>query len=99
MPPVARGSWARLCHTVTLRPLKLRLQPGPPCAAAGTLEVAASGSLAGVAFFGALLSCVSRLKTVVSRAFFLLFHGSHTMALYGSPCAASFLTAPLLTEH
>jgi hypothetical protein len=43
------------------------------------LEVAASGSLAGVAFFGALLSCVSRLKTVVSRAFFLLFHGSHTM--------------------
>ena len=57
--------------------------PVPPGAAAG-LDAAAS-SLAGVAFFGVLLSCVSRLFSVVSRAFFLLFHGSHTIAAARTP--------------
>ena len=66
--------------------------PVPPGAAAG-LDAAAS-SLAGVAFFGVLLSCVSRLFSVVSRAFFLLFHGSHTIAAARTPFGPGPCHAP-----
>ena len=66
--------------------------PDPPGAAAG-LDAAAS-SLAGVAFFGVLLSCVSRLFSVVSRAFFLLFHGSHTIAAARTPFGPGPCHAP-----
>ena len=67
-------------------------EPVPPGAAAG-LDAAAS-SLAGVAFFGVLLSCVSRLFSVVSRAFFLLFHGSHTIAAARTPFGPGPCHAP-----
>ena len=52
----------------------LLVQPEAPPA----LGAAASGSLVAADFFGEL-SCVSRLFSVVSSTFFLLFHGSHTM--------------------
>jgi len=52
----------------------LLVQPDAPPA----LGAAASGSLVAADFFGEH-SCVSRLFSVVSNAFFLLFHGSHTM--------------------